>query len=241
VDFTAVNFQSSWSSTAGGDNYLATVADNTVTVISAVAGKVGEHICTAAPTSMGWVSERGGKATAQVLLAVATDNAVTVYDALTWTTVATTEHVVEPADADDELRKSIPSCFRSAVDLCIVALCAFLRTFTVGINHIHCLEPGLLAVGYLNTSLSFEPSLALASFNRSGGVAVLSDLRDPVCTVEAMDAAYHRYHTQYIAQWYEDLPSYRVVRGALTRFIGLRCLTGVCWWSPPTSPLSVAS
>jgi hypothetical protein len=110
VDFTAVNFQSSWSSTAGGHNYLATVADNTVTVISTVAGKVSEHSCTAAPTSMGWVSERGGKATAQVLLAVATDNAVTVYDALTWTTVATTEHVVEPAEADDELRKSIPSC-----------------------------------------------------------------------------------------------------------------------------------
>jgi hypothetical protein len=110
VDFTAANFQSSWSSTAGGHNYLATVADNTVTVISAVAGKVSEHSCTAAPTSMGWVSERGGKATAQVLLAVATDNAVAVYDALTWTTVATTEHVIEPADPDDELRKSIPCC-----------------------------------------------------------------------------------------------------------------------------------
>jgi hypothetical protein len=110
VDFIAVNFQSSWSSTAGGDNYLATVADNMVTVISAVAGKVSEHTCTAAPTSIGWVSERGAKATAQVLLAVATDNAVAVYDALTWTLVATTERVVEPAEPDDEISKSIPSC-----------------------------------------------------------------------------------------------------------------------------------
>jgi hypothetical protein len=90
------------------------------------------------------------------------------------------------------------------------------------------LEPGLLAVGYLNTSRSFEPSLALASFDCSGGVAVLRDLLDPVCTVEVMDAAYHRYHTQYIAQWYEQLPNYRVVRGALTRFFCLRFLTGAC-------------
>jgi hypothetical protein len=98
--------------------------------------------------------------------------------------------------------------FKSAVDVCIVTLYAFSRTFAAGINHIHCLGPGLLAVGYLNTSRSFEPSLALASFDRSGGVAVLSDLRDPVCMVEAMDAAYHRYHTQYIAQWYEHTPNY---------------------------------
>lgn len=78
---------------------------------------------------------------------------------------------------------------------------------SAGINHLHCLEPGLLALGYLNASNSFDPSLALASYERGASVKVLSDLRDPVCMCEQMDAPHHRFTTHYIKPWYAlDLP-----------------------------------
>lgn len=66
------------------------------------------------------------------------------------------------------------------------------------------MEPGLLVVGYLNVSNGYDASLALVKLdhtNKAQPLKVLKDLHEPVCMSDLMDAAHHRYYTQYVSQW----------------------------------------
>lgn len=68
----------------------------------------------------------------------------------------------------------------------------------------HCIESGVLIVGYLNVSNGFDASIALVKLdcsNKATPLQVLKDLHEPVCMSDQMDAAHHRYYTQYISQW----------------------------------------
>ena len=82
-------------------------------------------------------------------------------------------------------------------------MCSFFRLF-LGLNHICFLEPGLLAIGYLNVSSYHDPALALVkldTINTARPLSVIKDLRDAVCMCEEMDAPHHRFFTRYLEQW----------------------------------------
>lgn len=71
------------------------------------------------------------------------------------------------------------------------------------IHHLNCLEPGVLLVGYLNGANDFEPSLALGRLDVTAKkVLMLKDLKDAVCVCEELDAAHHRFTSQYLPEWY---------------------------------------
>ena len=90
----------------------------------------------------------------------------------------------------------------------ILSLTFIIIHYTVVIHHIHCIEAGVLVIGYLNFSSYHDPSLLLARLaSTPGGSSVgyvcemIQDLKDPVCTCEVMEAPYHRYYTQFIEAW----------------------------------------
>ena len=66
------------------------------------------------------------------------------------------------------------------------------------------MEAGVLIVGYLNVSNGYDASLALVKLdvaNKAQPLRVLKDLHEAVCMSDQMDAAHHRYYTQYVSQW----------------------------------------
>jgi hypothetical protein len=72
------------------------------------------------------------------------------------------------------------------------------------INHLHCIEPGVMVVGYLNASSSYDPSLTLMKLDSRSAqtpLALCKDMRDAVCMCEQFDAPHHRYYTHFIEQW----------------------------------------
>lgn len=74
---------------------------------------------------------------------------------------------------------------------------------TTGVHHLHWIESDALVVGYMNTSCEFEPSLALASIDvKTKSVAVVCDLKEPVCSNDKTDLCCHRYITRYLPNWW---------------------------------------
>jgi hypothetical protein len=72
----------------------------------------------------------------------------------------------------------------------------------LGINHLHYLDSGMLVVGYIDKANCCDASLVLMRVSSTAKLSIEKDLHDSVCVSDRMDAANHRYFTQYIAQWY---------------------------------------
>ena len=56
----------------------------------------------------------------------------------------------------------------------------------------------------MNVGNCYEPSLALVRLNTAQSASplvLLKDLQDSVCVNEEMDAAHHRYYSQYLPEW----------------------------------------
>jgi NMD protein affecting ribosome stability and mRNA decay len=99
ADAAAPNFRCCWGGKDVGDNLLAIMDGSQVTVVSVSKSTVEQHeLSSGAPTAVAWVQDRSAK---HAVLAVATGNAVALYDPQTFRVVSKAEKCIEVEEGDE--------------------------------------------------------------------------------------------------------------------------------------------